>query len=118
MASLNDDGSSLKNFQTNIICTYMLPDKAIFGAFGPKNTKKKLNMVQDSDDIVLLVNLSTNVPHVTGDQLHQEVGPGSEWPLSSKLSSKIFLNIFIFEYQDQNGLPLPSCPSRSFLPQI
>ena len=64
----------------------MLPDKAIFGAFGPKNTKKKLNMVQDSDDIVLLVNLSTNVPHVTGDQLHQEVGTGSEWPPSFKLS--------------------------------
>ena len=38
MASLNQDDSSLKKFQTNIICTYMLPDKAIFGAFGPKNT--------------------------------------------------------------------------------
>ena len=71
----------------------MLPDKAIFGAFGPKNTKscQNSNMVQDSDDIVLLVNLSTNVPHVTGDQLHQEVGPGSEWPPSFKLS---FQNIF------------------------
>ena len=33
----------------------MLPDKAIFGAFGPKNTNscQNLNMVQDSDDIVL-----------------------------------------------------------------
>ena len=38
MASLNHDDSSLKKIQTNIICTYMLPDKAIFGAFGPKNT--------------------------------------------------------------------------------
>ena len=92
----------------------MLPDKALFGEFGPKNTKscQNLNMVQDSDAIVLLVNLSTNVPHVTEDQLHQEVGPGSEWPPSFKLS---FQNIFASDSKSVQILTSHKCVMRRLI---
>ena len=53
-----------------------------------------------------------NVPHVTGDQLHQEVGPGSEWPPSFKLS---FQNIFASDSKSVQILTSHKCVMRSLI---